>query len=655
MQMHGSLCLVNESILKNNPSFQETCTGCFLPDGQLAQAIEGFAPRPSQVRLTAAIATAMETGTHLVAEAGTGTGKTYAYLVPALLAGIKTIISTGTKNLQDQLFKRDLPLVQQALTKPAKVALLKGRDNYLCHYHIDKHLQNPALTQQEFHQLQKIRQKLSSLKQGEKQELTDVDENDSVFHYAVSTKDNCLNQACEFYQQCFLVKARRKAMEADIVVVNHHLLFADLTLKDEGLGELLPKVKAIILDEAHQVPDIASRFLSKHISTRQMAQLADNVILRQTKELPDSPHLSEAAQALLATLPAVRALFAAPGQRGVVTPMLRKQWQAVVNTVLTAFAELCRQLALVAGRSKDVEQLYAEAKDLLTLADSLLCEAPATQIHWFEVHQQAVVIYHTPLILADVLQPYLSQPVAWIFTSATLAVNQDFSHFTAQLGLTTATTLKLDSPFDYASQGLMYLPRGLPDTHHETFLKVFIDISMTLIKAAQGRTFLLFTSHYALQQAAMLLRAANLPYPLLVQGEGSKDYLLSAFRESGHAVLLGTQSFWEGVDVRGQALSCVIIDKLPFASPDDPILQARNVTLRQQGKNPFTAHQLPQAVIALKQGVGRLIRDYQDKGVLMIADLRLLARDYGPVFMQSLPPKTRTRDLAKVIAFLEQC
>ncbi len=656
MRMIGSKCKVSGSILKSKTTWRQDCEHYFLPEGKLAQAIEGFAPRSSQTRLTGAIAEAMEQGTHLVAEAGTGTGKTYAYLVPALLSGMKVVISTGTKNLQDQLFKRDLPLVQQALAKPIKVALLKGRDNYLCHHHIDRHLQNPALTQKEFSALQKIRQRLSSLKQGEKQEIQDVDEQDSVFHYAVSTKDNCLNQECEFYQQCFLVKARRKAMDADIVVVNHHLLFADLTLKDEGLGELLPKVKAIILDEAHQVPDIASRFLSKHMSTRQIAQFADGICASQLKELPDVPSLSVAAQQVLAALPTLRAVFGPAGQRGAVSSVLLQQWQAPVATLLSALAELNRELGLVAGRSKVFEQCYQEGGVLMALVDSLCCQAPSTQIHWFEAHQQAVVIYHTPLVLADVLKPYLTeQQIAWIFTSATLAVEQNFSHFTAQLGLEDATTLQLNSPFDYATQGLMYIPRGLPDVKHEQFLPAFIKVSMALIQAAKGRTFILFTSHYALQQAALLLREADLPYPLFVQGEGSKDYLLSAFREAGHAILLGTQSFWEGVDVRGQALSCVIIDKLPFASPDDPILQARNVTLRQQGKNPFEAHQLPQAVITLKQGAGRLIRDYQDKGVLMIADLRLLARDYGPMFLRSLPPKTRTRDLAKVIDFLEHC
>lgn len=654
--MLGKASLANGSILKSKVSFSETCASYFLEDGQLAKTIDDFAPRTSQITLTEAIAHAIEQGTHLVAEAGTGTGKTYAYLVPALLSGMKIIIATGTKNLQDQLFKRDLPLVQQALPKPLKVALLKGRDNYLCHYHIDKHLQNPALSQHEFNGLQKIRQRLASLKHGERQELNQFDEQDTVFHYAVSTKDNCLNQDCEFYQQCFLVKARRKAMDADIIVINHHLLFADLTLKDEGLGELLPKVKAIILDEAHQVPEIASRFLSKHMSTRQILLFAHSIIAAQQQELPDTPSLSEAAKNVSDSLPAIRALFGAAGQKGAVNRLILQQWKESVHALLTNLAELCRQLTEAAGRSKTFEQLQAEAQSLLELADTLFSEAPATQIHWFEVYQQSISVYHTPLLLADMLKPYLTNTgVAWIFTSATLTVNHDFSHFTEQLGLKDAKTLQLESPFDYSQQSLIYIPRGLPDIKHEGFLKAFVQECMLLIQAAKGRTFILFTSHYALQEAALLLRMQALPYPLFVQGEGSKDYLLSAFREAGHGVLLGTQSFWEGVDVRGQALSCVIIDKLPFASPDDPILQARNMSLKQQGKNSFASYQLPQAVISLKQGAGRLIRDYQDKGVLMIADLRLLARDYGQIFLESLPPKQRTRDRAKVLAFLEEC
>lgn len=656
MPMIGRMCQENEPILKNNTDFSDHCADYFAAQGPLAQAIEGFAPRKSQVDLTRAIAFAMQTGKHLIAEAGTGTGKTYAYLIPALTSGTKTIISTGTKNLQDQLFKRDLPLIQQALGKPIKVALLKGRDNYLCHFHIDRHLQNPALTQKEFGQLQKIRQKLGGLKQGEKQEISGIEENDTVFHYAVSTKDNCLNQECEFYQQCFLMKARRKAMEADIVVVNHHLLFADLLLKDEGVGELLPKAKALILDEAHQIPEIASRFLSKHVSTRQLAHFMDMLILTQTQELPDLPGLGDAARQLQGMIPALRAVFGEAGSRGAINPKIRRDWQMAVQALKEAFIALNRLLAECSGRSKIFEQLHQEAAQLYAIVDSLLSEAPPTQIHWYEAHHQSVIIYHTPLILADVLKPYLQQTeTAWIFTSATLTVHNDFKHFVEQLGLQEATTLQLDSPFDYPNQGLLYVPRGLPDPRDSSYLQQLIQQIIPLIEAAKGRSFLLFTSHAALQQAAIQLRASTLDYPLFVQGEGSKDYLLSAFREAGNGVLLGTSSFWEGVDVRGQALSCVVIDKLPFSSPDDPILQARQVSLKKQGKKPFDDYQLPQAVIALKQGAGRLIRDYQDKGVLVIGDPRLLARDYGRTFLASLPPKTRTRDLNQVLTFLGAC
>lgn len=623
------------------------------PDGPFAQRLEGFAPRPQQQAMAEAVAETLAGQGLLVAEAGTGTGKTFAYLVPALLSGRKVIISTGTRNLQDQLFHKDLPVVREALAVPVDVALLKGRANYLC-------LHRMALAdERQFRQrevavdLQRVRGWSGTTRSGDIAELADVPDNSAVWPWVTSTSDNCMGGECDRFGDCFLAKARRRAQEADVVVVNHHLLFADMALREEGFGELLPGTDAFILDEAHQLPETASLFFGSSISGNQLMELARDCVAEDLKSAGEGDAVRLAAGALEN---AVRELRLALGR-----DPRRAPWSDVnsdprlletVAVVDARLADLRELLEPMAVRSKGLDACFHRCESSRTLFRQLTREPPEDHIHWFETFTRSFRLNLTPLDVADVFSQRLRPNQSWIFTSATLAVGDDFHHFALRLGLENARTCRWDSPFDYARQSLLYVPEGLPEPNSPTYTERLVEAARPVIEACRGRTFLLFTSYRALQEAARLLEG-ELPYPLLVQGSAPRDRLLEEFRAAGDGVLLGTSSFWEGVDVRGEALSCVVIDRLPFASPGDPVLQARIDHLRESGGNPFRDYQLPQAVITLKQGAGRLIRDVSDRGILMIGDPRIVNRSYGRVFVSSLPPMRRTRDLARVRAFLQ--
>jgi ATP-dependent DNA helicase DinG len=623
-------------------------------DGPLTRWLPGFAPRLAQQRMAAAVETILSGGGTLVVEAGTGTGKTYAYLVPALLAGRRVMISTGTRHLQDQLYHRDLPLLRQALQIPVKTALLKGRGNYLCHYRLDATEREGRLaTREQVAALQRIRDWARRTRSGDIAEVGDVPEDASIWPRVTSTVDNCLGQECPRLQECFLARARREAQAADLLVINHHLFCADMAIRETGFAEILPGAEAIIFDEAHQLPEVASYFFGRSLSGRQLLELARDTRVEQLRDAADFGDLRVRAAALE---PAVLALREALGLgdrralwREVATgPALR----AAVMGVATALEQLRAALQEAAARGKGLEHCLQRCEDLAQRLE--LLSEPAedeARVRWFETQGRGFVLSATPLDIAPVFQERMNAlPGAWIFTSATLAVEQDFTHFAARLGLLDYTALRLDSPFDFARNALLYHPPELPDPATPQYTGALVEALLPVLEASRGRAFLLFTSHRALQEAARLL-AGRLRYPLLVQGERAKVALLAQFRALGNAVLLGTASFWEGVDVRGEALSCVVIDRLPFAAPGDPVVQARIESLRQRGENPFLSYQVPQAVIALKQGAGRLIRDSGDRGVLVLADPRLLSRFYGRLFLDSLPPMPRTRRLDRVRAF----
>lgn len=624
----------------------------FGPQGWLARQIEGYSHRPQQQEMAQAVGRILAEGGVLICEAGTGTGKTFAYLVPALLSGLKVIVSTGTKNLQDQLFHRDLPMVRQSLSSPVSVALLKGRANYLCLHRLDNTLvEDLRLSKEQLQQLQRIRGWSSGTKSGDIGEMSEISEDAEIWPLVTSTSDNCLGQECVAYSKCHLVEARRRAQEADLVVINHHLLCADLALKEEGFGELLPGADCFILDEAHQLPEVAGNFFGTTLSGRQLLELVSDTQTEYHREAGDLPKLLEQLDLLKRQVRDLRLAFGLEVRRGAWSELVgNPAVEAALDNLRQALSQLQEILEAIEGRGKGLDSCRDRCQDLSSRLEAV-CTEQEENIRWFETLRQSFRLNSTPLEISNIFRSRMREhPASWIFTSATLAVGESFDHFANQLGLQEAETHCWGSPFDYPRQAVWYVPKGLPEPNKPEFNRRVSDLTIPVLEASEGRAFLLYTSHRALQEAAEYLQD-KLPYPMLVQGTAPRTELVERFRELGNAVLLGTSSFWEGVDVRGEALSCVVIDKLPFASPGDPVLQARIEALRRQGGNPFMSYQLPQAAIALKQGAGRLIRDEQDRGVLMICDPRLLNKPYGKVFIRSLPPMTKTQDLAVVKRF----
>lgn len=625
-------------------------------EGPLAARIPGFTPRRQQQSLAVAVAQALEGYSTLVAEAGTGTGKTFAYLVPALLSGRRVLISTGTKTLQDQLFHRDLPAVRQALGAPARTALLKGRSNYLCRYRLTAIAEQGLFDSHErVLELQAVRAWAAETRTGDIAELDAVAENSPLWPQVTSTQDNCLGQECPDYGRCLVLEARRAAQEADVVVVNHHLLLADMVLKEDGFGEILPGVDAVIVDEAHQLPEVATQYFGVSVSTRQLSDWVQDVRGEYLLTAADMPELQSSLAACEREIAAVRA--------GITESAGRMEWSAAsdraglrtkIEGIEKSIRTLRPALHVLAARSRGLEHCRDRAETLLTgLAAFLDEDDTSPQVRWIEHRGRNLVFNLTPLDAAERFAARMRErPSAWAFLSATLSVGGGFEHFKERLGIAETEELLLGSPFDFEHHALLYLPERMPAPDSPGYTRAVVEAARPVIAASGGRAFMLFTSHRALNEAAEMLEG-QFDYPLLVQGAMPRRRLLETFRQKGDAVLLGTASFWEGVDVKGPALSVVIIDKLPFASPGDPVLRARLNLMQSEGRNPFMEYQLPQAAIALKQGVGRLIRDATDQGVMMICDPRLTGKPYGRVFRESLPPMRTTRDLAEVQHFLQ--
>ena len=635
----------------------QTITDILGPAGPLAAHVPGFAARSQQQDMAEAVTRALESEEMLIAEAGTGTGKTYAYLVPALLysqeQGKKVLISTGTKNLQDQLFHRDLPTVRKALGISTSVALLKGRANYLCHHRLEM-AEGRRLRPEQQDQMARIRTWLGRTERGDIAELGAVPEDAQIWPQVTSTADNCLGGDCPAYSDCFVVKARRDAQAAEVLVVNHHLFFADLALRDEGFGEVLPGVNAFIFDEAHQLPDVASTFFGSNLSARQLTELGRDALIEINAEAPDVDSVEPSITKLDKS---VRDFRLALGNDTKRAPWASQDDNVALQTAIEDLAESLRRLESdlepLATRGKGLERNWRRCLELKTRLDQFVDGGSEEQgvIQWFETHARGFVLHMTPLEISETFRSYVDKhKSAWIFTSATLAVGDDFTHFSRELGIEDAHARRWDSPFDFAKQALLYVPTGLPAPNSPEYTSMVVDAARPVIEASGGRAFFLLTSYRALNIVARALEG-NIDYPLLVQGSLPRGELLDRFRELGNAVLVGTSSFWEGVDVRGEALSCVIIDKLPFSSPGDPVMQARLEAMRERGLNPFFDYQVPQAAITLKQGVGRLIRDVSDSGALMICDPRLFGKGYGRIFRESLPPMPVSRDVADVQAF----
>lgn len=674
----------------------------FADTGTLATGIPGYRPRASQQKMAEAVAGAIAQNDSVIVEAGTGTGKTFAYLVPAMLWGGKVILSTGTKNLQDQLFLRDIPTVRKALNVPISVSLLKGRSNYLCHYHLERAQANGRLaSKQDAAWLRDIGRFAKTTTSGDKAELAAVPENAPVWQLVTSTRDNCLGSECPQYKECFVMRARKEAQQADVVVVNHHLFFADVVLRDTGMAELLPAANTVIFDEAHQLPETATLFFGETLSTSQLLELARDTVAEGLSHARDAVDWVALGGPLERAARDLRLAFGKDNLRLALgqiesDPRTREPFFETLDALDSALSDFVEALESQAERAESLEQCHRRAVELAqrlaAWRDDRVAPAPAPAapadasgegegdggddggddgkpppvpvslgpetVRWVEVFSHTVQLHRTPLSIAPIFtRQREGQPRAWVFTSATLSVKGNFTHYAAQLGLDKDRSLTLPSPFDYAKQGLLYVPRNMPAPQSPQFTEAVVHEAMPLIEAAGGRTFLLCTTLRAVQKASDMLydlfaeRGLNLP--LLVQGQASRTELLDRFRQLGNAVLVGSQSFWEGVDVRGEALSLVIIDKLPFAPPDDPVLAARMEVLQKKGLSPFAVHQLPHAVITLKQGAGRLIRSESDRGVLAICDTRLVEKPYGRQIWQSLPPFTRTREADTVIRFLE--
>ncbi|MDG6823197.1 ATP-dependent DNA helicase [Glaesserella parasuis] len=634
----------------------EKITDAFSPEGTLSQNIHGFRPRDAQLEMAQAVGRAVKFAKSAVIEAGTGTGKTFAYLVPALLSGKKTIISTGSKNLQDQLFNRDLPTIQKALKYKGKVALLKGRANYLCLERLDQVIAMGVVGDKSvLADLAKVRKWHTGTKTGDLSECITIAEDSPILPQLVSTAESCLGSDCPNYKECYVVQARRKALEADVVVVNHHLFCADMAVKETGFGELIPDAELIIFDEAHQLPDIASQYFGQSLTSRQLFDICKDSNIVYRTELKDLAQLGKASDHLQKVVQDFRLLLGDGNKRGNLREILQDP------KVIEGFAKLNENIDFLSevvkkslGRSETLDKIFERLAEVKAQLKRLGNTSVVGYCYWYEINGRSFGLHITPLTVADKFGEQMrANQVGWIFTSATLEVGGKFDHFCQRLGIENAEQMVLQSPFDYARQSLLCVPRYLPDTNKSHTLTELGQLLKPVIEANNGRCFLLCTSYFMMRGLADFLREQS-SLSVLLQGETSKSRLLEKFVAEPNSVLVATQSFWEGIDVRGDALSLVIIDKLPFTAPDEPLLKARMEDCKLQGGDPFNDIQIPEAVITLKQGVGRLIRDVTDRGAVIICDSRLVMRQYGSTFLKSLPPSKRTRDLAKVLTFLKE-
>ncbi len=620
-------------------------------DGPFARSVAGFAPRDSQQAMAAAVERTIAERGRLTVEAGTGTGKTYAYLVPALASGRRVVVSTGTKNLQDQLFFRDLPRVREALAAPARVSLLKGRSNYLCIYRLRKAVMDPR-SRVRRERLTAIDDWAHRTEAGEMSELGLGSADDALVPLVTSTADNCLGAKCADFAECHVVRARRAAQAADLVVVNHHLLFADFRLKEEGFG-VLPGADAVIVDEAHQLPELAAQFFGERVSTRQLSDLARDIAV-EVQTYRDMPAVTDALDALaVATLELERPFSEVAGRVALQEFLSRPGAASALGAARTAIGECRDELDRVAARGAGLETCAKRAALLAEHLERIADEAADIgTVRWVEPQGRGGALHAAPVEPVDGFRRFMAMyPGAWIFTSATLAAGGDFTPFTGTLGLDDAATLRLDSPFDYAEQARLYLPTGLPDPNDPAYSDEVAAALIPVIEASGGGVFVLCTSYRAMERIAQKLR--RLRFPLFVQGEDAKAALVARFAAAGNGVLVATASFWEGVDVKGAALRVVAIDKLPFGQPGDPVFEARLAAVRERGGNPFFDVQLPRAITTLRQGVGRLIRDEADRGLIVLCDPRLRGKAYGRKVLASLPPMPVLTVLEDSLAWLK--
>jgi ATP-dependent DNA helicase DinG len=623
--------------------------------GPLSEIIQNYQVRPQQIDMAEAIEEAIYNNQSIILEAGTGTGKTFAYLIPAILSGKKIIVSTGTKHLQDQLYKRDLKTIQQATGMAINTALLKGRANYLCLHRLALMENEQTAENQRFStQLFEVRQWANQTDLGDMSELTVIPEDAQIRYMVTSTTENCLGAECAFYDDCHVFKARRKAADSDLTVVNHHLLLADMALREKGYGEILPNADMVIFDEAHQLPDLATQFFGQSLSSNQFYELVRDSRQAYFSEAADMKELLEYLDKLDI---AIRQFRLALNQYDTRAAWFEVKKSEDVENALAALFSQCMDIHQIldafANRGKELNHCFKRFDGFISMLNMFINEPEVDHVQWLEIRGRGFLLHQTPLNVSEIFQKRMADyDCQCVYTSATLAVKENFNHYINQMGLDNIKHHSWASPFDFKKQAMLYLPEGLPDPRASGFTEHAVDAAIPVIEHTRGRAFFLFTSHRALQIAAEIIRN-KISYPVLIQGDAPRTELLETFRNTPHGVLLGTSSFWEGVDVKGQALSCVIIDKLPFSTPDDPVLKAKLKKIEELGGNAFMEYQLPEAVISLKQGIGRLIRDSNDYGVLMICDPRLRGKSYGKVFLKSMPEMKIHSDISEVGKFFE--
>jgi len=627
-------------------------TDFFGVSSPLKSFLSGFRPRQGQANMSEDVMYAIENKQRLIIEAGTGIGKTFAYLVPALVSGKKIIISTGTKSLQDQLFHRDFPLITKVIGRPVTASLLKGRSNYLCLYRLDNASSNKKAISHDLHLVNKWRHQTAT---GDCSELIGVSEDSAVWPMVTSTIENCLGNKCPDYKDCYVVKARKIAQESGLVVINHHLLFADLVIKEEGFANFLPEAEVIILDEAHQIPDIATQFFGLSIGTIEIERLVKDALLitiplNQPAVIKKIDNLKNAIRQFRLDAPKKEGRY----EFFQIEDKVNKSLQEI----LLALEELKQILHPIIDTKDSIEKIF-EITDiyhsrLLNIINPDLDDG----LRWIDIKSRGIRLNMTPLDVGFRLRILFSHiDQTWIFTSATIAIGSDFSHFRNRMGLNDAVEISYPSPYKLDDNALIYLPKNLIEVSNKGFTESMLEATVKLLGLIGGGVFFLFTSNHSLREAEKWFDSRNnilKERPLLVQGRSPRDDMLKKFREHGNAVLLGTKSFWEGVDVRGNALNMVVIDKLPFKSPADPLMMARLEFIKKNGGNGFIEHQLPSAVLALKQGVGRLLRDQSDYGVIVICDNRIKNKNYGDTFIKSLSPMKFTESKEEVAGFLEK-
>jgi len=632
----------------------------FKASGPLSKIVSNFHEREDQVEMAKIVNETIEDKNSLIVEAGTGVGKTFSYLVPALINGGKVVISTATKNLQDQLFFKDIPTIRDALNIPIDINILKGRSNYICQLRMENALlEGKFLNKADAKYIHEIKKISDYSESGEISEFNNIPEVSTIWPFVTSTKENCLGQDCEFYKSCFLIKARKKAITSEVVIVNHHLFFADLVLKDAELSEILPKATTVIFDEAHQIPEIASIFFGQNISTNQIIYLIQDAQQILSHHISDKEKLIELSQSIIDATHLLSSFFEIRNQRiGIEKIEKLDSFKGKIIDLLVHLDKLCKFFNAYSDQDVEFKKLLERTEDIVSKLKNWNKQNEKNYVYWIEIFLKSIQFNITPISIADNFRKFQeSNETAWIFTSATLAVNSSFDHFQSLMGLETSNTKLLKSPFNYSENAYLYVPKDMPETSNRLFNNHLVSHIYPLIIASKGRAFILSTSIKSMNEITSLIKEEfernNISYPILTQGNGSKTKLLEQFKSHGNAILIGSLSFWEGVDVRGSNLSLVIIDKLPFQSPGDPIFESKINMLSDKGINAFMTFQLPKAIIALKQGAGRLIRDEMDKGVLMICDQRIVSKPYGKRFWRSLPDFKRTREQDDVIEFLK--